>query len=94
MSETLQYRAYFFDPDIPRPERPVQIFATDLAHIQEWAKQKLNNSGPHAEVWLYEMKEVLIGSWVIPPKKDECVKTTKPQQPKFKKEREKNENGD
>lgn len=91
-----QYRAYFFDPDAPRPDRPEQIFASDQAHIKEWAKKKLNSSGPNAEVWLYELQEVLIGSWYLPTKKsakEACVENTG--QPQYKeRKREQTENAD
>jgi hypothetical protein len=69
---TLQYRAYLFDSNIPRPERPVQIFATQLASIEEWARKTLTSAGPGSEVWVYEVKEVLQGSYkkTIEPSKN------------------------
>ena len=60
---TLQYRVYLFDPNIPRPERPVQAFFTHKVMAEEWARKQLAAAGPGSEVWWYEVKEILQGSF-------------------------------
>lgn len=56
-------RAYFFDPKVPRPERPEQAFFQHTAQAEDWAKKKLEKASDEAEVWLYEVTETLIGSY-------------------------------
>ena len=60
----VQFRAVLFDPAIPTPERPVQAFFTREDVAREWAKLNLERSSEKAEVWLYEMQEISVGSWM------------------------------
>lgn len=72
----LQYRVYLFDPDKPRPERPIQGFFNHPKQVEEWAKRYLESSGPNAEVWVYRMEEILEGSYSLkkgPKEEDERV---------------------
>lgn len=61
---TLQYRCYFFDPSILRPDRPVQAFFTHREQANDWAKCLLNRTScEEAEVWIYKVEEILEGSF-------------------------------
>jgi hypothetical protein len=77
---TLQYRVYLFDPTVPRPERPVQAFFTHKARAEDWARAGLSGAGEGSEVWLYQILEVLEGTYKKikeTPKDDVCKDNTK-----------------
>ena len=59
----MQYRVYLFDPTKPRPERPAQAFFNHPKRCEEWARVNLQVAGEGSEVWWYEVKEILQGSW-------------------------------
>ena len=73
----MHYRAYLYDPTVPRPERPVQAFFVTLSSAEDWADKLLRSAGEGSEVWLYELEETLVGSWKRKPKTEEDVKTPK-----------------
>jgi hypothetical protein len=61
--DTLQFRCYLFDPTVPRPERPIQIFSTSQQTAEDWARKVLLSAGEGSEVWMYKLEETLIGSY-------------------------------
>ena len=61
--DTLQFRMTLFDPTVPRPERPVQAFATNMKVVEDWAAKYLAISGVGSEVWVYKLEETLVGSY-------------------------------
>jgi hypothetical protein len=60
---TLQYRVYLYDPNIPRPERPVQAYFNHIKQAEDWSSKMLASAGENSEVWLYKIEEVLEGSY-------------------------------
>ena len=60
---TLQYRCYLYDPEVPRPERPIQAFFTSKMQAERWANEVLRKASNNSEVWIYKIEELLEGSW-------------------------------